>query len=32
MALSTQEVEQYLRDGYVCPVPVMLASEAVIYL
>jgi hypothetical protein len=28
MALSTQEVEQYHRDGYVCPVPVMPASEA----
>lgn len=28
MALSTQEVEQYRRDGYVCPVPVMSASEA----
>ena len=28
MALSTQEVEQYHRDGYVCPVPVMSASES----
>ncbi|MDH4094942.1 MAG: phytanoyl-CoA dioxygenase family protein [Betaproteobacteria bacterium] len=28
MALSTQEVEQYHRDGYVCPVPVMSAPEA----
>lgn len=28
MALSTQELEQYHRDGYVCPVPVMSASEA----
>jgi hypothetical protein len=28
MALSTQEVGQYHRDGYVCPVPVMTASEA----
>ena len=28
MALGTQEVEQYHRDGYVCPVPVMSASEA----
>ena len=30
MALSTQEVEQYRRDGYVCPVPVMPASEAIV--
>jgi hypothetical protein len=28
MALSAQQVEQYHRDGYVCPVPVMPASEA----
>ena len=28
MALSKLEVEQYHRDGYVCPVPVMSASEA----
>ena len=30
MALSTPEVEQYHRDGYVCPVPVMSASEAIV--
>ena len=29
MTLSAQQVEQYHRDGYVCPVPVMSASEAV---
>jgi hypothetical protein len=28
MALSAQQVEQYRRDGYVCPVPVMSAAEA----
>jgi hypothetical protein len=28
MTLSAQQVEQYRRDGYVCPVPVMSAAEA----
>jgi len=28
MTLSAQQVEQYHRDGYVCPVPIMSASEA----
>jgi non-heme Fe2+,alpha-ketoglutarate-dependent halogenase len=28
MALSAEQVEQYHRDGYVYPVPVMSASEA----
>jgi hypothetical protein len=28
MTLSAQQVDQYHRDGYVCPVPVMSASEA----
>jgi hypothetical protein len=28
MTLSAQQVEQYHRDGYVCPVPVMSAAEA----
>ncbi len=28
MALSAKQVEQYRRDGYVCPVPVMPAAEA----
>ncbi|HUF80257.1 MAG TPA: phytanoyl-CoA dioxygenase family protein [Burkholderiales bacterium] len=28
MPLTASEVEQYHRDGYVCPVPVMSASEA----
>jgi non-haem Fe2+, alpha-ketoglutarate-dependent halogenase len=28
MALTAEQVEQYRRDGYVCPVPVMSAPEA----
>jgi chlorinating enzyme len=28
MPLTASEVEQYRRDGYVCPVPVMSAAEA----
>ena len=28
MALSAEQVTQYHRDGYVCPVPVMAAAEA----
>ncbi len=28
MALTPEQVEQYRRDGYVCPVPVMPAQEA----
>jgi len=28
MPLTDQQIEQYRRDGYVCPVPVMPASEA----
>src|SRR4051812_46609974 len=28
MALSAEQVAQYHRDGYVCPVPVMRAAEA----
>ncbi|HJS39018.1 MAG TPA: phytanoyl-CoA dioxygenase family protein [Burkholderiales bacterium] len=28
MALAAEQIEQYRRDGYVCPVPVMSASEA----
>ncbi len=28
MPLTAQQVDQYRRDGYVCPVPVMPASEA----
>ncbi|MGW8271394.1 MAG: phytanoyl-CoA dioxygenase family protein [Burkholderiales bacterium] len=28
MALSAQQIEQYRRDGFVCPVPVMPAAEA----
>jgi hypothetical protein len=28
MRLSNEQVEQYRRDGYVCPVPVMSAAEA----
>lgn len=28
MALTAQQVAQYKRDGYVCPVPVMSAQEA----
>lgn len=28
MPLSDQQVGQYRRDGYVCPVPVMSAGEA----
>ena len=27
MSLSAQQVEQYHRDGYVCPVPVMPAGR-----
>ncbi|HKI65328.1 MAG TPA: phytanoyl-CoA dioxygenase family protein [Burkholderiales bacterium] len=29
MLLTDQQIDQYRRDGYVCPVPVMPASEAV---
>jgi hypothetical protein len=28
MPLSAEQVAQYRRDGYVCPVPVMPAAEA----
>lgn len=28
MPLTAQQIAQYYRDGYVCPVPVMPASEA----
>ena len=28
MPLSAEQVAQYHRDGYVCPVPVMPAAEA----
>jgi len=28
MALSLQEVEQFKRDGYVCPIDIMDATEA----
>lgn len=28
MPLTDQQIEQYRRDGYVCPVPVMPATEA----
>lgn len=28
MALTAEQVGQYRRDGYVCPVPVMPAAEA----
>ena len=28
MPLSAQQVAQYRREGYVCPVPVMPAAEA----
>ena len=28
MPLTAQQIDQYRRDGYVCPVPVMPASEA----
>ncbi|MGH8688938.1 MAG: phytanoyl-CoA dioxygenase family protein [Burkholderiales bacterium] len=28
MTLSANQIEQYKREGYVCPVPVMPASEA----
>jgi non-haem Fe2+, alpha-ketoglutarate-dependent halogenase len=28
MTLTAEQVEQYHRDGYVCPVPVMPAAEA----
>ena len=28
MSLSAEQVAQYRRDGYVCPVPVMPAAEA----
>lgn len=28
MALSAEQVEQYRRDGYLCPVPVMSSAEA----
>jgi len=28
MALTAELIGQYRRDGYVCPVPVMPASEA----
>lgn len=28
MALSAQQIENYRRDGFVCPVPVMPAAEA----
>ncbi len=28
MPLSAEQVAQYQRDGYVCPVPVMPAAEA----
>src|SRR5258705_10161216 len=28
MPLSAEQVAQYQRDGYVCPVPVMRAAEA----
>jgi len=28
MALSAKQIEQYRRDGYVCPVPVMPVAEA----
>lgn len=28
MALTAEQVAQYRRDGYVCPVPVMPAAEA----
>ena len=28
MPLSSDQVAQYQRDGYVCPVPVMSAEEA----
>jgi hypothetical protein len=27
MTLTAEQVEQYRRDGYVCPVPVMPAAE-----
>ena len=28
MALTAEQAEQYRRDGYVCPVPVMTSAEA----
>lgn len=28
MPLSAEQLAQYHRDGYVCPVPVMPAAEA----
>ena len=28
MALSAEQIAQYRRDGYVCPVPVMTSPEA----
>ena len=28
MTLTAEQVAQYKRDGYVCPVPVMPAAEA----
>ena len=28
MALTAQQIAQYQRDGYVCPVPVMSPAEA----
>jgi hypothetical protein len=28
MTLTAEQVEQYRRDGYVCPVPVMTSAEA----
>ena len=28
MPLSAEQVAQYHRDGYICPVPVMPAAEA----
>ena len=28
MRLSAEQIAQYRRDGYVCPVPVMSADEA----